>query len=96
MPNTRQALKRVRQTQKRTTTNRSAKSNARTALRKAIEAITKKDLDKAKEAYVAAVKTLSKAGSKGAIPRVRAARKISRLTHLAKKILPDSLNFTAK
>jgi hypothetical protein len=38
-----------------------------------------------------AVKALSKAASKGTIPKSRASRKISRLTLLAKKILPDSL-----
>jgi ribosomal protein S20 len=37
------------------------------------------------------VKSLTKAASKGAIPKSRAARKVSRLTLLAKKLLPEAV-----
>ena len=60
------------------------------------DAIREKDLGKAKLAYANAVKALSKAASKGGIPQGRAARKISRLTHFAKKVLPNLLSDTAK
>ena len=54
--------------------------------------LDKQDAAKAKEAYHAAVRAISKAASKGSIPQGRAARKISRLTHLAKKALPAALS----
>ncbi len=89
MANTRQSAKRARQNDKRRTQNTLARAGTRSALRVAAQAILAKDLPKAKEAYLKAVKTLSKAASNGALPKQRAARKISRLTLLAKKTLPE-------
>jgi small subunit ribosomal protein S20 len=91
MANTRQSTKRAKQARKRQTRNTLVKSSTRSALKVALEAIAGKDLGKAKTAYLQAVKALSKAASKGAIPKGRAARKISRLTLLAKKALPEAL-----
>ena len=91
MANKRQAGKRAKQAVKRQARNSTLKSATKTAVKKAIEAVQAKDLNKAKEAYMLAVKALSKAASKGGIPKARASRKISRLTILAKKILPDAL-----
>lgn len=91
MANTRQSEKRARQTNKRQTRNQEIRSMTHTALRNAILAVKNKDLDKAKVAYNAAIRALSKAASKGALPRGRAARKISRLTLLIKKSLPAVL-----
>jgi ribosomal protein S20 len=54
----------------------------------ALVAIQSKDVAAAKDADQLAVRKLSKAASKGAIPRNRAARKISRITHFVKKSLP--------
>lgn len=88
MANTRQSEKRARQAEKRQTRNQIVRSATRSALSKALEAIRAKDAQKAKEAYNGAIRALSKAASKGAIPKGRAARKISRLTLLAKKTLP--------
>jgi small subunit ribosomal protein S20 len=85
MANTRQSAKRARQAKARQSRNTIVRSVTRTILRTAIEALRERDGDKAKQAYMAAVKALSKAASKGTIPKGRAARKISRLTHLAKK-----------
>lgn len=87
MANTRKSTKRAKQAVKRQSRNQSIRSTARSAIRSAVEAIKTADAAKAKEAYLTAVKGLSKAASKGAIPRTRAARKISRLTHLAKKAI---------
>lgn len=92
MANTRQSEKRARQNVTRRARNTVAKSATRTALTKAIEAVKSRDLKQAKEAYQAAVRALSKAASKGALPKTRAARKISRLTQLVKKSLPDLLS----
>lgn len=91
MANKRQAGKRAKQAVKRQSRNSTIKSATKSAVKKAIEAVQAKDMGKAKEAYMLAVKALSKAASKGSIPKARASRKISRLTLLAKKILPDAL-----
>ena len=92
MANTRQSGKRAKQARKRTTRNTIVKSSTKTALKNAIDAITKLDVAQAKEAYMNAVKALSKAASKGAIPKGRAARKISRLTLFAKKTKPQAVS----
>ena len=91
MANKRQSAKRAIQEQKRQTRNTAVKSATKSAVKKAIEAVTTKDMTKAKEAYMLAVKALSKAASKGTIPKTRASRKIGRLTLLAKRMLPDAL-----
>jgi len=91
MANTRQSTKRAKQAKKRNLQNQTIRSAARSSLTLALNAIKTKDVEKAKAAYQAAVKTLSKAASKGAIPKTRAARKVSRLTLLTKKILPATL-----
>lgn len=91
MANKRQAGKRAKQAVKRQARNHTIKSATKTAVKKAVEAVQSKDLGKAKEAYMLAVKALSKAASKGSIPKARASRKIGRLTLLAKKMLPDAL-----
>lgn len=91
MANTRQSSKRARQALGRQSRNQTVRGATRSALRAAIEAVKSKDLAKAKAAYTQAVRALSKAASRGAIPRARAARKISRLTTWVKKALPDAL-----
>ena len=91
MANKRQSAKRAKQANVRQARNNTVKSATKTAVKKAIEAVQAKDLNKAKEAYMLAIKALSKAASKGTIPKARASRKIGRLTLLAKKILPDAL-----
>jgi small subunit ribosomal protein S20 len=91
MANKRQSGKRAKQALVRQARNSTVKSSTKTAVKKAIEAVQTKDIAKAKEAYTLAIKALSKAASKGTIPKARASRKISRLTLLAKKILPDAL-----
>ncbi len=91
MANKRQSAKRARQSVKKQERNVAVKSATKTAVKRAIEAVQTKDMGKAKEAYLAAVRALSKAASKGTIPKTRASRKIGRLTLLAKKILPEAL-----
>lgn len=89
MANTRKSAKRARQAVKRQARNQSVRSETRTAIRSALDGIKTADVAKAREAYIGAVKALSKAASKGTIPKGRAARKISRLTILAKKTVPS-------
>jgi small subunit ribosomal protein S20 len=91
MANTRKSTKRAGQAVKRQSRNTVIRSATRTALKQALDAIKTKDLGKAQTAYKSAIKALSKAASKGSIPKGRASRKISRLTLLAKKALPQAL-----
>lgn len=88
MANTKTSAKRARQAVKRQARNQSVRSETRSAIRGALDAIKTPDVAKAKEAYTQAVRALSRAASKGCIPKGRAARKISRLTILAKKTVP--------
>ncbi len=92
MANTRKSTKRAKQADARNARNTLVRSTTRNALRGAIDALKSKDLAKVKDAYHAAVKAVSKAASKGAFPKGRAARKISRLNALVKKTLPDALS----
>jgi small subunit ribosomal protein S20 len=77
MANTRKSTKRAGQAVKRQAQNTLVRSATRTALKQALDAIKAKDLGKAADAYKNAVKALSKAASKGGIPKGRASRKIS-------------------
>ena len=96
MANTKQSAKRARQTDRRTDRNVRNRSSAKSALKNAFAAVQAGDLAQLKAAYNDAVKMLSKAGSKGALPKARAARKISRLTKLVKSKLPAALNPSSK
>lgn len=89
MANTRQSAKRARQADKRQDRNKMVRGATKSTLSKAIEAVKAGNVAAAKAAYMDAVKALSKAASKGAIPKRRAARKVSRLTHMAKKAMPQ-------
>lgn len=89
MANTRQSAKRARQAEKRSERNRIVRTSTRSALKAAIDSLKSKDMNQVKTAYANAVKAVSKAASKGAVPAGRAARKISRLTQLVKKTLPQ-------
>lgn len=91
MANKRQSAKRATQALSRQARNSTLKSATKTAVKKAVDAVTAKDAGKAKDAYMLAIKALSKAASKGTIPKARASRKISRLTLLAKKLVPAAL-----
>ena len=73
------ALKRARQTEKRTATNRTNASRLRTALRTRRETIEKGDKRAAEETYRATVSALDKAIQKGPLHENTAARYKSRL-----------------
>lgn len=91
MANTRKSTKRAGQALKRQSRNQTVRSATKTAVKTAMDALKTLDGAKAKEAYLAAVKALSKAASKGSIPAGRASRKISRLTLFAKKTKPEAV-----
>jgi small subunit ribosomal protein S20 len=96
MANTRQSTKRARIEKKRTIKNQINRSATKSAVRVAVSAIAKGDVKVAKDAYMEAIKALAKAASKGAIPKGRAARKISRLTLLAKKTKAEIVSTKSK
>lgn len=96
MANTRKSAKRAKQAVKRQARNQVVKSKTKSALKSALDVFNSKDVEAAKAAYLSAVKALSKAASKGAIPKGRAARKISRLTQFVKKNLPAAIAASMK
>jgi small subunit ribosomal protein S20 len=74
------ALKRTRQTEKRTHVNRANKSRFRTALRDLREAISAGDVKAAQTSFRESVSVIDKAIQKGVIHRNTAARYKSRLS----------------
>jgi small subunit ribosomal protein S20 len=74
------ALKRARQTEKRTITNRTNKSRFRTALRKFRAAIQSGDSGQAKTVFGETVSLIDKAAKQGVIHKNTAARYKARLS----------------
>lgn len=87
MPNTKQALKRMRVTAKRTARNRHVKSTVKTAVRRFSDTLGQGDLDTTRDTLKTAIKKLDKAVSKGVVHKNAAARKKSRLTKRLNKAL---------
>ncbi len=79
MPNTRSAMKRNRQNQKRRMRNRVVRGSTRSAIKKARQAIQEGDLEVARQATMEAIRALDKAGSKGVFHKNNVARRKSRL-----------------
>ncbi len=73
------ALKRARQTEKRTAINRANKSRMRSALRKLRAALTSGNPEQVREQYRITVSVLDKSVQKGVIHRNTASRYKSRL-----------------
>jgi small subunit ribosomal protein S20 len=80
MPSHPSAEKRVRQTARRTAVNKNRKSQIRTAVRKAEEAIAVGDKAAAAAALKLAEPAIMRGVSKGVIHKNTGARKVSRLT----------------
>jgi small subunit ribosomal protein S20 len=80
------ALKRTRQTVKRTAVNRANRSGFRTSLRALREAIQKGDAQAAGEQYRATVSALDKSVQKGVIHKNTASRYKSRLNARVKAV----------
>lgn len=88
MANSRSALKRVRQNQKRRLRNRFHRVTLRTACKSVEKAILEKNFDLAVERYTHAKKLLDQGVSKGIHHRNVAARKKSRLSRRIEAIRP--------
>ncbi|HEV2464752.1 MAG TPA: 30S ribosomal protein S20 [Acidobacteriaceae bacterium] len=84
------ALKRVRQTEKRTIVNRSNKSRVRGSLRALREAIQKGDVKAANEQYRATASALDKSVQKGVLHANTASRYKSRLNARVKALATKS------
>jgi small subunit ribosomal protein S20 len=80
------ALKRARQTETKTATNRANKSRLRSALRSLREAIAKGDKESAQKAYSETVSVVDKGVQKGALHKNTASRYKSRLSKRVKAI----------
>lgn len=79
MANTKSAIKRIRQNEKRRMRNRLYKSQARTYIKKAFKSIEGKNAQEAGAAALLAVKALDKAAQKGILHKNNASRRKSRL-----------------
>lgn len=80
------ALKRARQTEKRTATNRANTSRLRGALREMRESLAKSDKAAAEKSYRDTVSALDKAIQKGVLHKNTAARYKSRLSARVKAV----------
>lgn len=76
------ALKRIKQTAKKTERNKHVRSTLRTFIKRVREAVAAKDDTLAKESLAAAIPVIDSAASKGVIHRSNASRSVSRLTKL--------------
>ena len=86
MANHYSALKRARQTDKKTAQNRANKSRLRTALRSLREAIAKGDKEAAQKAYQSTASVVDKGVQKGALHKNTASRYKSRLNARLKAV----------
>ena len=79
MANTRSAIKRIRQNQKRRLRNRHFRGRARTTIKQARQAMTAEDLETARAKTLDAVRALDKAAEKGVLHKNNASRRKSRI-----------------
>ncbi len=80
------AIKRIRQTERRTEVNRARRSRIRTFIRKVEDAIQAGDKKVAQEAFRAAEPEIMRGVQKGVVKLNTAARKISRLSAKVKAL----------
>lgn len=86
MANHKSALKRIRQTKKRTIRNRYIRSTMRTHIKRVRTAIDEGDKAAAQTALADAVRNIDKAATKGVIHKRQASRRVSRLTVAVNKM----------
>ena len=86
----RSAKKRIRQTAKRTTVNRSRTSRIRTFIKKVEQAVSTGDADGARNALAAAEPEIRRGVSKGVLKLNTASRRISRLTRKVNRLAEGS------
>ncbi len=79
MANHKSAKKRARQTPKRASRNRDLRSRVKSAIRNARSAVAAREAEQSDAALSVAESVLRRAASKGAIPKKRVSRQVSRL-----------------
>jgi len=79
LANTRSAIKRIRQNQKRRLRNRLFRGRARTNIKQARQAISAEEMESARVNTMDAVRALDKAAAKGVLHKNNASRRKSRL-----------------
>ncbi|MCM0082989.1 30S ribosomal protein S20 [Geomonas sp. Red32] len=82
MANHKSAIKRIKQTVKRTERNKHDRSNLRTFIKRVREAVAAKDQAAAQAALASAIPVIDGAATKGIIHTSNASRNVSRLTKL--------------
>ena len=82
MANHKSAIKRIKQTEKRTDRNKHVRSTLRTFIKRVREAVATKDQAAAKEALALAIPVIDAAATKGIIHSSNASRNVSRLNKL--------------
>ncbi|MFW2331534.1 MAG: 30S ribosomal protein S20 [Nitrospinota bacterium] len=86
MPNSKSAIKRVRQTKQKTINNMSVRSAGRTAVKKVRAAIEKGDKELSSSLLIEANRTLAVASKNGIIHKNNQSRRISRLAKQINKL----------
>lgn len=86
MPHHKDAIKRLKQNEKRRAHNRHYRSRMRNQIKKVREAVEAGNVDDAQAALRTAMSVIHRNASKGIIHRNQAARRISRLNKAVKKI----------
>jgi small subunit ribosomal protein S20 len=86
MANIKSAKKRVLIGERNAARNKAAKSRIKTEVRKVTSAIAAGDVAAAKSSLIGAESVISKAATKGVIPKNTSSRKISRLTQAVNKM----------
>jgi len=86
LPNPKAAPKRQQQHLKRRTRNRHYRTMMRNRVKAVRAAVESGDLESAREAFAGAMSVIHRVASKGVIHRNQAARRISRLNALVKKL----------
>lgn len=90
MANTKSALKRIRQTKKRTERNRYYRTRIKTITKKVEKAVAEGNYEEALNAWKVANKKFQSYINKGILKKNTARRKISRLHLLVKSIEPSA------
>jgi len=86
LANHKSALKRNRQNIRKRDRNKVHRTQSRTAAKKVLEAIGKRDKEEAEKQLQATVRTISKVASKGVLHKRTAARKISNLSRAVNRL----------
>ncbi len=86
MANHKSALKRIRQTVKRTARNRHVRGTMRTHIKRVRTAVEAGDKTAAQAELLLAIRKIDKAAGKGVIHKKQASRRVSRLTLLVNSL----------